>query len=324
MHIIGVDVAKATFDIALPLSEGKFRTKAKLSNSNQGHAEFLAWLAKHAPGAAVGMEATGVYHEGLARTLVEAGILVYVANPAWVKAFGQSLGSRTKTDRTDAKLIASFFQSQHSTRPDRLHPYVPPTAAEAKLRALVRRRDDLGEMRQMELNRLEVANEAVHAGIRQVVATLEQQIKAVEKAIKEHIDDDPDLRQRKDLLTSIPGLADISSAQLLARMGDIGRYDDVRQLVAHAGLNPAQRQSGAYQGKARISRIGDAELRTTLYMPAMVGKKHNPALKAFAKRLSDAGKPNKLVMCALMRKLIHIIWGVLRSNTPFDPKVALA
>ena len=321
MQVIGNDMAKATFDVALPLSDGKYRTKAKFPNTTKGYTEFLAWRAKHAPDAAVGMEATGIYHEALARALVEAGVTVYVANPARVKAFGQAEGVRTKTDRSDAKLIARFFEAQ---RPEKLHPYVPPTPSEVKLRALVRRRDDLQEMLQMEQNRLEVADISVQQGINDVIRTLEEQIKQVRKAIQDHIDNDPDLRGRHQLLTSIPGVGDTSSAQLLAFLGDLNKYSDVRQIVAHAGLNPAQRQSGNYEGKARISRVGDANFRKKLYMPALTGKTYNPTLKAFAERLSEKGKPFKVIMCALMRKLIHLVWGVLKSGRPFEPEVVLA
>jgi len=321
MQVIGNDMAKATFDVALPLSDGKYRTKAKFPNTTKGCTEFLAWRAKHAPDAAVGMEATGIYHEALARALVEAGVTVYVANPARVKAFGQAEGVRTKTDRSDAKLIARFFEAQ---RPEKLHPYVPPTPSEVKLRALVRRRDDLQEMLQMEQNRLEVADISVQQGINDVIRTLEEQIKQVQKAIQDHIDNDPDLRGRHQLLTSIPGVGDTSSAQLLAFLGDLNKYSDLRQVVAHAGLNPAQRQSGNYEGKARISRVGDANFRKKLYMPALTGKTYNPTLKAFAERLSEKGKPFKVIMCALMRKLIHLVWGVLKSGRPFEPEVVLA
>lgn len=321
MQTVGIDISKASFDVALPLAGGKYRTKAKLANHPKGFQEFLAWHAKHAPEAAVGMEATGIYHEALARALVEAGIVVFVTNPAWIKAFGQSEGLRTKTDKTDAKLIARYFEAQ---KPEKLKPHVPLTQAEAKLRALVRRRDDLQEMLQMEKNRLDVSNEAVIPGIEAVVSTLEGQIKQVQKAIDDHIDDDPDLRNRRELLTSIPGIAETSSAQLMAFLGDLNQYSHVGQVVAHAGLNPAQRQSGSYDGRARISRIGDAVLRAKLYMPALVGRKHNPALRAMAERLAARGKPHKVILCALMRKLLHIVWGVLKSGRPFSAELALA
>jgi transposase len=321
MQFVGIDCAKASFDIAFSLPGNKYRTKSKMANTAKGFDDFLAWHARHAPEAAVGMEATGIYHEALAKRLVQAGLTVFVANPARVKAFGQSEGARTKTDRADAKLIARFFEAQ---KPEKLHPYLPPTAAQAKLRALVRRREDLIEMRQMEANRLDVSDESVQPGIATVIATLDEQIKQVEKAIQDHIDEDPELRKRKALLTSIPGIAETSGAQLMASLGDLEQYTNVRQVVAHAGLNPAQRQSGAYEGRAHISRIGDANLRSKLYMPALVAKNHNPALKAFAKRLAERGKPFKVVMCAVMRKILHTVWGVLRSGRPFDAQIALA
>lgn len=186
------------------------------------------------------------------------------------------------------------------------------------------RLDDLKQMRQMERNRCESVNAAVIEGIQTHLQLLDRQIQAVEQALADHIDRDPDLRNRHDLLTSIPGIADTTSAHLLARLGDLGRYHDVGQIVAHAGLNPAQRQSGTFQGKARISRIGDATLRTKLYMPALVAKRHNPVLAAFARRLAERGKPPKVILCAVMRKLLHVIWGVLRSGRPFDPSFAVA
>jgi|GEM_PF-1930352 len=147
MDIIGIDVAKATFDLALPLAQGKYRTQAQLANDPAGRAQLLAWRGKHALGAAVGMEATGIHHEAPASALVQAGVAVYVVNPAQIEAYGASELLRTKTDRTDAKLIARFFQAR---LPQGLPAYVPPTPSQARLRALVGRLEDLKQMRQME------------------------------------------------------------------------------------------------------------------------------------------------------------------------------
>ena len=318
MHIIGIDVAKATFDIALLTPAGKYLSRRKLANTPAGWQHLLAWRARHAPEAAVGMEATGIYHEALADALVAAGVTVHVVNPLQVKAFGQSELLRTKTDHTDAKLIARFFlANQRSASP--IPAYVPLTPSQRTLRALVRRLDDLKQMRQMELNRLASASPVVTDGIQAVVDTLSQQIRAVEQAIAEHIDNDPDLRDRRDLLQTIPGIGDTTSAVLMVCLGNLRHYDHVGQIVAHAGLNPAQRQSGKQLGKARISRVGDATLRAKLYMAALVGKRYNPILAAFAQRLAERGKPTKVILCALMRKLLHVVWGVLRSGKPFDP-----
>lgn len=318
MHIIGIDVAKATFDIALLTPAGKYLTRRQVANTPAGWQQLLAWRARRAPEAAVGMEATGIYHEALADALVAAGVTVYVVNPAQVQAFGRCELLRTKTDHTDAKLIARFFRARHSSAAP-MPAYVPLTPSQRTLRALVRRLDDLKQMRQMELNRLASASPVVTDGIQAVVDTLSQQVRAVEQAIAEHIDNDPDLRNRRHLLQTIPGIGDTTSAVLMVCLGDLRHYDHVGQIVAHAGLNPAQRQSGQHHGKERISRIGDAVLRAKLYMAALVGKRYNPILAAFAQRLAERGKPIKVILCALMRKLLHLVWGVLRSGKPFDP-----
>ncbi|WP_440223401.1 IS110 family transposase [Dokdonella sp. MW10] len=322
-QVIGVDVAKASFDVAAPLGNGKFRTRGKIANTAAGWNELLAWRQQHAPEAAVCMEATGTYHEALARALHEAGVTVFAINPARIKAFGISELSRTKTDRTDAKLIARFFLAQQATQAP-LQRYIPPTPSEARLRALVRRLEDLKDMRQMEANRRDVADASVTDGIDEVITLLDTQIRHTEKAIRDHIDDDPDLRGRNDLLTSIPGIGKATSAVLMTTLGDLSTYTDVRQIVAYAGLNPAQRQSGRYAGKVCISRIGNADLRAKLFFPAISAMKHNPAVAALAQRLKERGKTGKRAVCAAMRKLLHIVWGVLRSGKPFDPQRALA
>lgn len=319
---VGVDVAKASFDVATPLKPGKFRTRAKLPNVAAGFVAFDQWLQAHAPGAPVFMEATGIYHEALAEHLFEQGHTVYVLNPAQVKAFGESQLSRTKTDRTDAKLIARFGVALLAT-PERLRPWQPLSPEQRTLRELVRRLDDLKSMRQMELNRLDVAREPVRDSIERMVKELGEQIHELEQAIADHIDQDPDLRGRRDLLESIPGIGPVTSAWLLAQLGDGGRFNDARQIVAFAGLNPRLHESGRYRGQARISRVGDHTLRAKLYLPAMTARRTNPVLKAFAQRLSDRGKPFKVVMCAVMRKLLHIAWGVLKNGRPFDPAHAV-
>ncbi len=323
MNAVGVDIAKATFDVALPLANGKYRTRSKFANTPQGHAEFVAWLSTYAPQATVAMEATGTYHERLADALVQAGVMVYVINPAQIAAYGKSELSRTKTDRTDAKLIARFCLAQQATQhPLRAH--VPLTPAQRRLRALVHRRDDLLEMQQMERNRREEADASVHASIDLLLQTLQAQIAAAEKAIREHIDNDPDLRQRRDLIQSIPGIGDTTSAWLLACVGDTRQFTDVRQLVAFVGLNPRVRESGVWKGHTRISKTGSPQLRAKLYFPAITAAQHNPVIRAFCAGLNSRGKPAMVVIVAAMRKLLHLVWGVLRSGTPFTPKIALA
>jgi len=320
---VGIDVAKASFDLATLKPDGKRKDLSKVPNTEAGIARAVRWVAEHAPGASVCMEATGIYHEALAEALVAQGVTVYVVNPAQISAYGQSELSRTKTDRTDAQLILRFLLAQRAASKP-LVPWQPLQPAQKQLRAMVRRLDDVKQMRQMETNRLEVAEATVQASIQGVLVALDAQIEQIERRIRDHIDSDPDLRGRKDLLTSIPGIADTTSAWLLAAVGDLSQFSDVRQLVAHAGLNPAVRESGQFKGHTRISRIGDATLRAKLYMPAVCAQRHNPVLRAFAQRLAERGKSGKVIVCAVMRKLLHLAWGVLKSGRPFDPNYGLA
>lgn len=323
MDAVGVDMAKRTFDAAKPLGKDKYKTHSKFENEAKGHAEFIDWLNRFAPQAAIFMEATGVYHEALADALVACGKHVYVINPAQIAAFAKSELARTKTDRGDAKLIARFGLASLATG-RKLTPWVQLTRSQRQFKALVRRLSDLQAMRQMEVNRREVADPSVHESLDQVIAQLDAQIKATEKRIGQHIDDDPDLRGRRDLLTSIPGIGEATSAWLLACLGDTRQFSDVREAVAFVGLNPKLRESGQWKGHTRISKTGDSRLRARLYFPAIVAWKHNPVLHAFCERLSQRGKSKMVIIVAAMRKLIHFAWGVLRSNQAWDPDKAIA
>lgn len=323
LSMVGIDIAKATFDVATPLeTRGKYRTKAKVPNTLAGFTLLLAWRRQHAPTAGVCMEATGVYHEALATFLVEHDVPVYVVNPAQVAAYAKSELSRVKTDRTDAKLVARFAMAQQHGKGLRL--WVPPTPAQRRLRAQIHRLDDLEGMRQMERNRLDVSDASVSPSIIELIATMEAQIAALKKAIKDHIDSDPDLRRDTALLTSIPGIGDLTAAYLLGCVGDLRRFDSPRKLDAFAGMNPALRESGKWAGQTRLSKVGHALLRAKLYFPAMAAVRHNVAVRALFERLVGRGKPPKLALGAAMRKLLHIAWGVIHSSRPFDSKIALA
>jgi transposase len=318
--VVGIDVAKATLDLACLITPDKYRTRGKVPNTPAGFAQLLSWLTTHAlPDAWVVMEATNVYHEAVATFVHAHGYRVCVANPKQVKAYAESELSRTKTDKTDAKLIVRFALSHQP----RLRAWQPPTPAERTLIALTRRLDDLNALRQMECNRLDTADPAVHASLHAVLATLDKQIKVTEAALSRYIDNDPDLRKRRDLLVSINGIADLTASRLMAELGDIHRFGDVREVVAFVGLNPALRQSGTWRGHVRISKIGSTVLRAALYMPAVAAMQHNPSIRALAQRLRARGKSGKVIVVAAMRKLLHIAYGVLKSGRTFDPKMGL-
>lgn len=320
-HIVGIDIAKHTFDIATRQANGKYRTKAKLSNDPRGYEALGQWLLSHSePGAWIVMEATGVHHERLADWLHGQGYRVCVLNPAQVAYYARSQLQRVKTDKVDAKRIADYGLKHQAD----LRAWQPEAPAIRRLKALVRRLTDLQEMAQMERNRLEVADASVQASIQAVLRHLDQQVADTLKEIKDHLDDDPDLRGKRDLLVSIDGIGDKTAALLLAELGDPLRFESARAIAAFAGLNPALQESGTYKGTTRISRVGSSRLRAGLYMPAISAMTHNEAIKALSDRLRAKGKAGKQIVCAAMRKLLSIAYGVLKSGKPFEAKLALA
>ena len=313
---LGIDVAKAKLDCALRLPDGKYKHKV-FENNQDGFTALAEWLGKY--GAAhshVCMEATGVYWEAAAEFLASKQMPVSVLNPAQIRAFGQSRLVRTKTDKVDAQLIAEFcFERQPES-------WQAPSPSEQALRALVLRLEALQAMRTQESNRLEGAREVVKADIASHIAWLDDQIKALIKKIHDHIDDDPELKNKRDLLGSIPGVGERTIALLLAFCVHPGRFANARQAAAFAGLDPRHHQSGtSVKLKPRMSKVGHAFLRKALYMPAMVTLYRTDWGSCFRERLAASGKPPKLIIGAMMRKLVHVAFGVLKSGKPFDPKL---
>ena len=312
---IGVDIAKAKFDVATFVN-GKYKTKS-FANTPAGIQAFQTWLAAF-PEPHVCLEATSTYGEALSERLADAGVMVSVVNPARIAAFAKIELSRTKTDKGDAKLIARFC-ALHTPEPWQLQP-----RSIRELRALVRRLENLLEMYQMEANRLQTADVAVQDSLQTVMTALQRQIDHVRAQIVQHIDNDPDLRGRRDLLDTIPGLGKATIPVLLSVLADPSRFGSAKQCAAYAGLTPSERQSGKYRGQTRLSKTGDPLLRKALYLPALVAWRHNPVLRPFCERLKARGMNGKAIVCAAMRKLLHIAFGVLKSNRPFDPNISLA
>lgn len=312
---VGIDVSKAKLDVALLREQGKFRDKV-IANGRKGFAELVAWLAKHGvTHAHICMEATGAYWEDLAEFLVDAGFEVSVVNPLLIRKFGESLGERSKTDKLDARVIAKFCAERAPER------WQAPSKAVRGLRALVRRREALIELRTEELNRRDSASEPrVLESIDKVIALLNEQIAQIERQIRDHIDSDPKLKQQRDLLESVPGIGKVVSGMLLSYYGGDLRFDSSKQAVALAGLDTSRRESGtSVKGKPRLSKKGHSNIRGTLYMPAVVAMSKTAWGKAFAGRLAAAGKPKMLIIGAVMRKLLAIAYGVLKSGQPFNP-----
>jgi transposase len=314
---LGIDVSKLNLAVAVLLANGKYRTKT-VTNNQAGFEALWCWLARfdslpdH-----VCLEATGPYGEDVACFLHDRGLVVSIANPARIKGYAKSEGLRTKTDKVDARLIARFCKDKKED----LHRWIPAAVEHRELRDLTRRLEALKNMRVQEENRLEgKLSDVVAANLTEHIQYLDKQIRQLEKAIKDHIDRNPDLRQQCNLLKTIPGIAETTSANLISELC-FDQFSTARQAAAYAGLTPSDWESGtSVKGRPRLSKIGNRRLRKMLYMPAIAAIRYNPTLAEFADRLERKGKKGKVIISAVMRKMIHIAFGVLKSGRPFDPK----
>ena len=317
MDIVGIDISKAKFDAALLSGE---RTRhAAFSNTEAGFGQFLAWLAKrHADPAApvhVCMEATGNWGLELADFLHGRGVRVSVVNPARIKAYRESELARNKTDRLDAALIARFCRAHAPAS------WTPPAPHLRELRELVRRCDALKTARVQELNRKSAgfASPAVARSIAAHLDWLDAQIEAVMGEVRRLIAANPVLGKNLALVRSITGFGEVSATILLAELPNIADFTP-KALAAFVGLSPQEHSSGASMRKpGRMSRIGTERLRSTLYMCALSAKRTNKALAAFVSRMLAAGKPPKVILVAVARKLLVYAHAVIRTQEPFDP-----
>lgn len=323
MFYLGVDVAKKKLDcLLLDSSSGKVKSKV-VDNTAAGFATLLEWLGKQkATELHVVMEPTGMYHEAAALALADAGLTVSLINPAQLRAFAQGLGVKTKTDKQDSTILAKFGATQKPA------PWQPPSMSARRLKALLTRRDAVADDLQRERNRQEAADfsltpDAVKESIAQSIAFLEAELERFEKMIASHIDDDPDLRNNKDLLETIPGVGPRVATHMTTLFA--GRtFDSAEQLAAYLGLVPVEWQSGtSVRGRPRMSKAGPAHLRKVLYMPAVVARRCNPHIKALNERLMAKGKSKMAAIGAAMRKLAHLCFGVVHSGKPYDPKFAM-
>jgi transposase len=314
-NTLGIDVSKDSLDVVL--MNGSRQVHKVFSNNSAGHKHLHNWLiAQQAGQPHTCLEATGQYGEEVAEYLYQSGYPVSVVNPARIKRYGESKLHRNKTDKADAALIAEFCQKENP-------PLWRPLPAEVKhLRALVRRLDDLQTAYQQERNRsLSGEKDAwVLEDLQIHLSYLQERIQAARQAIQQHIEQQPQLRSQQELLVSIPGIGKLTAARLLAEIGDISAFDNAPQLAAYAGLNPKGFRSGSsVHKKTRISKEGRAFLRSILWMSAVVALKHNPVIMEFCQRLEERRLSKMAIVVAAMRKLLHLVFGVLKNQRPFDP-----
>ena len=317
---LGIDVAKRKVDVALRRADGKVRGKV-FANTPAGAAELRTWVARYHEGPVHAcLEATGTYGLALAEALADAGYVVSLVNPARIAAYARSRLTRSKTDPVDARLIAEFCEKETPPR------WSPPAPEIRALQALVRRLDALEDMRTQERNRLAAGpvETAVQASIQHLIDVIEDEMDTLRARIRDHFDQYPGLRAQRDLLTSIPGIGEATAAILLAEFSGLTQFRQAAACAAFAGVVPRHLESGAsVRRKPVLSKLGVPRLRKALFYPAMVALRFIPIIVAFGERLRKKGKHKMVVIGAAMHKLVHLAYGVLKTQKPFDPDYLL-
>jgi len=315
MFIIGIDVSKSKLDCALIDNSNPEKFKFKVvSNSEEGFVTLIAWLAKHTKSTVSEyhffMEATGVYHEKCAYWLFDSGAKVSVVNPARVKYYGQSLGVRSKNDKKDSVVLARYGLTQ---KPMAWQPEAPEIrilkALSSRLDAI--EKDILREKNRYEKSSINPCSDLVLSSIETLLVALNNEKVHLEKLIDSHISQHEYLKHNYALLQTIPGVGPVVSRS-------------ASQCAAYIGLVPIQNESGSsLRGRSRISKAGTPVIRAKLYMAAISALQYNPDIKKQNQRLLKNGKSKMSALCAAMRKLVHICFGVIKHQQPYQVQADL-
>lgn len=325
MFYIGIDVSKAKLDCSLLTDATNNKRKSKVViNSTAGISDLLAWTNKqhvtndqlHAI-----LEGTGVYHEQAAQALHDAGVLVSIVNPAQVRSFAFGLAIRNKTDDMDSFVLARYgalVQPQI---------WIPPTREARMLQALLKRREAISHDLLRENNRLEKADSTdtpplIRKSITDSIEFLEIQLTKIQKDIDDHTNSHANFKEDLELLKSIPAVGPQVSNHLLAIVHN-HHFEDADKLTAYLGLVPVQRQSGSsILGRSCISKAGPPHMRAILYMAAISATRYNPHVKALYLRLLERGKSKRSALCAAMKKLVQLCFGVLKTRQFYQENYA--
>jgi transposase len=306
---IGVDISKGSLDVHR-LPDGASR---RFSNDKAGYRSLIAWLG--ADVARVVFEPTGPYHRAFERAMADADLPLVKVNPRQARRFAEATGKIAKTDRLDAAMLARMGALlQLEARPIR-------SAIFDELKDLHMAREALVKDRTAAKNRAKtIALPLLKRHSAERLKQIERQLKATEEAILALIKAEPDLASRFEILTSIPGVSAITAFTLIIEMPELGTLE-AGQAASLAGLAPVARQSGQWTGRAFI-RGGRSTVRQALYMPALVAARFNPDLKAKYAQLVQAGKPAKVALTAIMRKLLVLANALLKAGRNWTPSQA--
>lgn len=315
--VIGIDVAQHTLETAFVChSTGRLLERASLANTAAGHHDLIC-IAQRYGQVHVVMEATGNYHLRLVQALDEAGLSTSVVNPLSIKRFGQMHLRRTKTDKSDAALIAAYGQDQ-KPEPDK-----PKTSLQQQLQQIASVMGQLTKQRTA-LKNLQHAARLIPSGSAACAEVLQQQLEQLERALEELQREQERLvksgfASANKLARSVKGVGPKTASTLIACAGDLSGFDNYRQLIAFIGLDPKTQQSGTSLNVVKhISKQGHARLRTLFYMGAHSARKHNRACRELYERLIARGKKKKVALIAVAGKLVKQVFAVVKSGVAFD------
>jgi len=308
-QFVGIDVSRDRLSVAVHPG-GPSR---EFPNSEAGRGQLIAHLQKE-PVALVVVEASGGTERALVRSLVQASILVAVVNPRQVRDYAKALGRLAKTDAIDAQVLAQFAEA---VKPEPRPPVDPQTQ---ELADLVTRREQVVNMLAAEKNRLRSAAVGIRPWIAEHIAWLENERTKLDRKIQALSQADPKWRERQKILRSVPGVGPVMAATVLGCLPELGELDR-KEIAALVGVAPFNRDSGRMRGRRTVWG-GRGQVRKVLYMATVAAVRSNPVIRAFYKRLVEAGKVKKVALVACMRKLLVILNAMVRRGTPWSPSLA--
>jgi transposase len=314
---VGIDVAKLTLDVML--LSGKSRSHATFDNTATGFEKLLTWLRRHrVEDAHFCLEATGIYSYEIANFLYDQHKQVSVMNPRLIHDYRKGLNLRSKTDRLDAALLAQYARERQPQL------WRPLPATVQRLLQLVSHRETLLRIIGQIKNRKETIRDLwIRKQEDALLADLKEKEQAVVKELKTCILADEELKGIWKRLQTMVGVGPTSATYIVAYVGSIDRFENASSLVNYAGLSVVEHSSGtSVQDKPHIDRMGRGQLRKMLYMCALVSKRWDPLMKQWAHTLSEKGKKKKVVIVAVMRKMLHIIYGMWKHQRDYDPNLA--
>ena len=323
---LGIDVSKDSLSFCLGFLrydlEKEYFHGDDVSNDNKGFKNLLNWMEAKKNGGTpiVVMEATGIYHEGIAYYLHNLGYDVCIMQSGRVKKYAQSLDQRSKTDALDCKMLSMLGCER------KLTPWDPPGKTFQELKLLSRERSTLIKERSIEKNRFHAMDSAFFVHKKSInrykkrLNLLCLQIEEIELEMQAIVNNNILLSKKIDYLKSIPGVSFISAITVVAETSGFLLFNNAKQLVSFSGYDVVLKESGNYKGKARISKKGNKHIRAVLHMPSMAAIRSNPTLKSFYDRLKPKKIKPLIALVAVQRKLLVLMYSLWKNNQYYDPK----